>query len=686
MFEMEKKVLYANVIVDISVDRLDRTFQYRVPEELQDTALEGCRVKIPFGKGNTPRDGYIYSLEDTQRVEQEKIKDILEVVPGAVSVEDRLFALAAWMRQTYGSTMNQALKTVLPVKEMRKRKPKAKADASGTDGEKRDLLSYDPEMSVTGLPELTGKQQEVCEGILKEWQGTGRPSMIHGITGSGKTYIFIRLIDHVIKEGKQAVLLVPEISLTWQTVSRFYRCFGERVSVLHSRLSKGERSDLIEKVRNRKVDLVIGPRSALFTPFPNLGLIIIDEEHEPSYRSETTPRYNARETAEERAKIEGAFLVMGSATPSVEAMYRCRKDEYALFDLNDRYGNAVLPDVDIVDMREELRSGNRSILSRKLREAMEIRLRRGEQIMLFLNRRGHTGFISCRSCGSVIKCPHCDVSLTLHRDNRLYCHYCGYSAPMTAACPKCGSLYIGGFSVGTEQVEEIVKKEFPKARILRMDADTTRRKGSYERILSSFAAGRADILIGTQMIVKGHDFPMVTLVGILAADLSLFGSDYRSSERTYQLVSQAVGRAGRGEKKGEAVIQTYDPEHFAITAAAASEYESFFNEEIEERETLGYPPAGHMIAVHGSGKDEEKLVRAMEYLKRYAEKIAADRDIRVIGPAMETISRVADTYRMALYLKGTERSDLIRIRKGLEKYIEINKGFDGLLIQYSLDS
>jgi len=672
--------LYANIIVDISVDKLDRTFQYRIPGELKGAALEGCRVKIPFGKGNTPKDGYIYSIEDVPRIDPERIKDILEVVPGSVSVEGRLFSLAAWIRRTYGSTMNQALKTVLPVKEMRKRKR-----AAG-NAQKRPELEFDPGMTVTGLPELTEKQQAVYKGITDEWRREGRPSLIHGITGSGKTYIYIRLIDDIIRAGKQAILLIPEISLTWQTVSRFYSCFGERVSVLHSRLSKGERSDLIEKVRNREVDLVIGPRSALFTPFPDLGLIIIDEEHEPSYQSEVTPRYSARETAVERARIENAFVVMGSATPSVDAMYSCRQGKYALFDLSDRYGAAALPEVSIVDMRQELRSGNRSILSAELRDAMALRLERGEQVMLFLNRRGHTGFISCRSCGSVIKCPHCDVSLTLHRDNRLYCHYCGYSVPMTELCPSCGSPYIGGFSAGTEQVEEIVKKDFPKARILRMDADTTRRKGSYEKILSSFASGKADILIGTQMIVKGHDFPMVTLVGILAADMSLFSSDYRSSERTYQLISQAVGRAGRGEKKGEAVIQTYDPEHFAITSAAASDYESFFSEEAEEREMLGYPPAGHMIAVHGSGKDEDKLALAMEYLKQYAVRISEDRDIRVLGPAGEVISRVADTYRMALYLKGTDRTELIRTRRGLEKYIEINRGFDSIQIQFSLDS
>ena len=664
---------YANIIVDISVDRLDRTFQYRIPEELWDTVTEGCRVRIPFGRGDTLREGYVYSIETEPRLEPEKIKDVLEFVPGAVTVEGRLFALAAWLRTTYGSTMNQALKTVLPVRQMRRRKPKEEKNP------------FPEEIQVEPIPPMNEEQQRVYDGIKKEMEGAGRPCLIHGITGSGKTFLYIHLIRDVIGQGRQAILLVPEISLTWQTVSRFYRCFGERVAVLHSRLSKGERADLVEKVQKREVDLVIGPRSALFTPFQDPGLIIIDEEHETSYQSETTPRYHARETAIERAGLEGAHVVMGSATPSVEAMAACRRGDYAFFRLENRFGEAVLPEVCVADMRKELKQGNRTMLSRALLTAMEERLEKKEQIMLFLNRRGYTGFISCRSCGSVVKCPHCDVSLTQHRNGRLVCHYCGYTEPMIHECKNCGSPYIGGLSAGTQQVEEAVLREFPKARILRMDADTTRRKGSFERILKSFADQKADILIGTQMIVKGHDFPNVTLVGILAADMSLYASDYRSAERTFQLISQAVGRAGRGKKKGLAVIQTYAPEHYAIAAAVAGDCDSFYNEELEDRELMGYPPAGHMIAVHGSGSDEEELYNALTHLKRYALS-RAEEGIRILGPSPEAVSRVADQYRAAVYIRGPRTDGLIRLRRAMEKYIEINEGFAPINIQFNLDS
>ena len=666
---------YANIIVDISIDKLDRTFSYRIPPELIGQIREGSRVRIPFGRGNTVRDGYVYSITDSAGVEPGKIKDILEYIPEAVTVEGRLFALAAWMRNTYGSTMNQALSTVLPVKYLRKRKSTVRKPA----------FAFDPDIERTPLPLLTKEQSAVFVGILREREGQGRPSLIYGITGSGKTSIYIRLIEKAIAEGRQSILLIPEISLTWQTVDRFYRCFGDRVAVLNSRLSKGEKSDLFEKVKAKEIDLVIGPRSALFTPFSDLGLIIIDEEHETSYQSEVTPRYNAKDAAVERARIEGAYVVMGSGTPSVESMYRCRTGEYAFFSLKERYGEASLPEVFVSDMRKELKEGNRTIISRQLGELMEETLAKGEQIMLFLNRRGHTGFFSCRSCGHVVKCPHCDISLTLHNDGKLMCHYCGYKKPMIKLCPECGSPYIGGFSIGTQQVEELVKELFPKAKVLRMDADTTKTKDSYEKILKSFAAGKADILIGTQMIVKGHDFPNVTLVGILAADTSLFAADYRSAERTYQLISQAVGRSGRGEKNGQAVIQTYNPEHFAISCAVDQDYEAFYDEEISDRQLLDYPPAGHIIAVHGSAEDEQLLEKAMGHLKEYASSIASP-DIRILGPSPEVIAKAADSYRMIMYLRGTDKAGLIKIRRGMEKYIEINKGFAAVSVQFNLDS
>ncbi len=588
----------------------------------------------------------------------------------------------------------------------------------------------------------------------KEWQQEQpRPCLIKGVTGSGKTQVYMELIEAVLKQGKQVIVLIPEIALTYQNVVRFYSRFGSCVSVINSRLSVGERFDQFERAKKGEISVVIGPRSALFTPFPNLGLIIIDEEHEDSYKSEKTPCYHARETAVRRGKMESARVVMGSASPSVDSYYRGKAGEYQLLYLNERYGGKELPEVEIVDLKAELKTGNRSIFSHVLTEKLEERLQKKEQSILFLNRRGYTGFVSCRSCGYVVKCPHCDVSLTAHRNGKMICHYCGYEIPQVKTCPSCGSPYIGGFKAGTQQIETLLKKSFPDARILRMDADTTKNKGGHEKVLSAFAAGEADILIGTQMIVKGHDFPNVTFVGVLAADLSLYSEDYRASEKTFQLLLQAVGRAGRGRKKGEAVIQTYHPEHYSILAAAAQDYEAFYQAEIGYRllmdyppaafmtasektfqlllQAVGragrgqkkgeaviqsyppehdsilaaaaqdyeafyqaeigyrllmdYPPAAFMTAVRGSCKNEELLKQAMEYCRKYIEKIYKKEDLILVGPAPETVANVQDYYKMVLYMRHENRELLVRLKDALEKYIAVNKGFQDIYIQFDFN-
>ena len=506
--------------------------------------------------------------------------------------------------------------------------------------------------------------------------------LIRGVTGSGKTLVYMELMERVLKEGKQVIVLIPEIALTYQNVERFCARFGTRVTVVNSRMTPSERADQMERARRGEVSIMIGPRSALFAPFPDLGLIVIDEEHETSYKSEVTPRYHARETAVRRAGLEHAHVVMGSATPSVDASYACETGAYALFRMDARYGNAALPSVWIADMREELQMGNRSILSGKLREEIEKRLEKKEQVVLFLNRRGYAGFVSCRACGYVMKCPHCDVSLTAHNNGKLVCHYCGYETPQVHACPSCGSPYIGGFRAGTQQIEQNVKKLFPKARVLRMDGDTTKTKNSYEEILSSFAAGEADILIGTQMIVKGHDFPNVTLVGALAADLSLNAVDYRAGERTFQLLTQAVGRAGRGEKPGMAVIQTYHPEHYSIQTAAEQDYRTFYEKEMDYRRLMGYPPAAELLAIHGAGEDEAHLTQAMEYIRRYLIRIRGNREVQIIGPASEAVSKINDLYRMAVYVRAPQEEVLAELREKLERYIEINKGFRTVYLQF----
>ncbi|EET60041.1 primosomal protein N' [Marvinbryantia formatexigens DSM 14469] len=739
--------LFADIIVDISHERLDRTFQYRIPEALRTEVRQGSVVRIPFGKGGRITKGYVMKLTGTPEIEPSRIKDICEVVSGdaGTSGEDRLVALAAWMRERYGSTMVQALRTVIPVKQ--KIKPRQKKSLRLLLDEEQtqekiafyrqknqrarlrllEALEVEQELpyelatgrlnisaaTVKAMEEqgvlacetvavyrnpvhqsgasniripLNEEQSRIVEDIRRNWDNPQQTvSLIHGITGSGKTEIYMELIDTVIARGQQAIVLIPEIALTYQTVMRFYRRFGERISIIHSRLSAGERYDQFQRARAGDIDVMIGPRSALFTPFPDLGIIIIDEEHEPTYQSEQTPRYHARETAIKRAELEHAKVILGSATPSLEAYSRALDGEYALYTLKKRAKNSSLPETVVADMRRELAEGNRSILGRTLKKELEQCLARGQQAMLFLNRRGYSGFLSCRACGHVLMCPHCDVSLSLHNNGRMVCHYCGYTERRPARCPKCGSEFLSGFGIGTQQAQEMVAREFPQARILRMDMDTTREKDGHEKILSAFANREADILIGTQMIVKGHDFPDVTLVGILAADLSLFADDYRASERTFQLITQAAGRAGRGKELGKVVIQTYDPEHYCIRTAAAQDYESFYEEEISYRMVAGYPPARKMLSIHGTCRDEQHLGVAMEYLRRLAERIYKNSEGNIIGPAPESIAKIQEVYRRVLYIKAGTMEELTAIKDRLEQYIEANDGYRSVGIQFDMN-
>ena len=758
--------MFADVIVDIQHEKLDKIFQYRIPASMEDRLEPGMEVLVPFGKGNRQIKGYVTGISETCDYDLSKVKEIIEIPERGMEIETKLVALAAWMKANYGGTMIQSLKTVLPIKQkenakVKKRlrllldeetgkrqlhyyleknqKARARLMAALLDDhlleyelvtkklnitmpviralEEQGVLAVETEQvfrtpvkqteqkaqQITYTPE----QQNVIECFRQDYtEGLRKTYLIHGVTGSGKTEVYMEMIRTVVDQGKQAIVLIPEIALTYQTVMRFYRRFGDRVAIMNSRLSAGERYDQMMRAKAGQVDVMIGPRSALFTPFPDLGLIVIDEEHEPTYKSEQTPRYHARETAIRRAETEGASVVLGSATPSMEAMYRARRGEYVLFEMKNRSRMQQMAEVYTVDMREELKNGNRSILSTKLKELMEDRLEKGEQIMLFLNRRGYSGFISCRECGHVVKCPHCDVSLSVHRDGKMRCHYCGYEQPKITVCPECGSRYIGEFRAGTQQIEDMVRETFPQARVLRMDMDTTRQKDAHEKILSAFANEEADILVGTQMIVKGHDFPNVTLVGVLAADMSLYTGDYRSGERTFQLLTQAAGRAGRGERPGEAVIQTYDPSHYAIETAAKQDYKAFYEEEIRYRELMGYPPAEQLLAVFVSGEDEALLEKGCHYLREYILRVIrhlagagsmkdgspdaqTDRTgayaAGVIGPASPGIDKIKDVYRRVIYVKAERYDILVGIKDRVEKYIEINSGFDRMRIQFDFN-
>ena len=737
---------YADIIVDISHEKLDKSFQYLIPDGLKDELQVGMVVSIPFGKGNHLRKGYVVGISQEPKVKGIPIKSITAVQNDRETTESRLIALAGWMKEHYGSTMIQALKTVLPIQkkmkaqekrwitllisrengeklleELKKTRFKARvrlleallqaenskletAWAGKELGTTASVLKYFEEQKVISVdsdevyrnaitdagsipsvkPALLSQSQELAvEQILSEWEKPRpRPVLLHGVTGSGKTEVYMELIDKVIREGRQAIVLIPEIALTYQTVRRFYGRFGDRVSVINSRLSQGERYDQFKRAKQGEIQVMVGPRSALFTPFEKLGLIIIDEEHEASYKSENSPRYHARETAIHRAEMEGAAVVLGSATPSMEAYYRAKEGQYALVKLDARFEERPLPRVSIIDMREQLKKGNRLALSLELKADLGKCLEKGEQAMLFLNRRGYAGFVSCRSCGHVMKCPHCDVSLSEHNGGKLICHYCGYEIAKPDKCPVCSSPYIGGFKAGTQQIQQVVEKEFPGARVLRMDYDTTRAKGSYEKILAAFSAHEADILIGTQMIVKGHDFPDVTLVGVIAADLSLNADDYRSGERTFQLLTQAVGRSGRGKKEGHALIQTYSPEHYSIQTAARQAYEEFYEEEMGYRILMDYPPVAHMMAVLGTSEDEKLLEMAMHYLSLFTGRLYQGKELHIIGPAPASVGKVKDVYRRILYLKHENYDLLVRIKDRLEEYIEINSGFRKVNIQF----
>lgn len=735
---------FAQIIIDISHEKVDRTFDYRIPPQLEDRISVGVLVKIPFGKGNSLRKGYVVGITDHADYDADKIKEIDSIVEGSVSAESQLIMLAWWLKEQYGSTMNQALKTVLPVKQKVKPKekkvlrlliPEEQLEALTAEAEKKSykarvrlfkalkenpLIPYEVASGQMNLSaatlkpviekgyvaleseeifrnpvkdagsrvkavDLNGEQQAVADAFCEDYEAGKRETyLIHGITGSGKTEVYMEMISRVISEGMQVIVLIPEIALTYQTVMRFYGRFGNRVSIINSRLSAGERYDQFERARGGDIDIMIGPRSALFTPFSRLGLIIIDEEHEGAYKSEVVPRYHARDVAVKRAQMQNASVVLGSATPSLEAYTKALRGEYRLFSLHTRAkADSRLADVAVVDLREELKDGNKSIFSRRLQQMIADRLEKKEQIMMFINRRGYANFVSCRSCGEAIKCPHCDVTLTLHKDNRLVCHYCGYSIPMPDKCPSCGSPYIANFGVGTQKIEMMAKKMFPQARVLRMDLDTTSKKGGHEEILSAFAEGDADILIGTQMIVKGHDFPDVTLVGVLAADLSLYTPDYRAAERTFQLLTQAAGRAGRDARHGDVIIQTYNPEHYSIVTAAEQDYETFYHQEMAYRRLMKYPPVNVLFTVQMASKSEAALVEAADRLAAHITPQADEEKVQMIGPVDASVYKINDIYRKILYLKQENYDILIKIRDHIDCFQqEKSEIFKGVVVQY----
>ena len=704
--------LYADIIIDISHATLDRTFQYRVPYELKEKIRIGSRVKVPFGTSRYGRYGYIVGLGNVPKIEKEKIKDIMAAPDKELPVESRLIELAGWIKNYYGGTMIAALNTVTPVKQ--------KVRKTAVRKEIRDYIR-----NLLKVENLNDEQKSAIMTITEDFRNGERNTyLLKGVTGSGKTEVYINAAKAVIEAGKQVIVLVPEIALTYQTVARFSTVFHDRIAIINSSLSKGEKYREFKKAVDGEVDVIIGPRSALFAPFDNLGLIIIDEEHDNAYKSETTPKYHARETAIERARLDKASVILGSATPSVQSYFKACSGEYKLLCLNERASGGEMPEVEVVDLREELMKGNKSILSEALYNRMDEAFKNGQQVMLFLNRRGYRSYVSCRKCGHVMKCPKCDVSLSLHKipympKGKLVCHYCNHTEAEPQICPNCGSKLIGGFGTGTEAVEEVVRRFFPGIRTLRMDKDTTARKGAHGEIIEAFNSGKTDCLIGTQMIVKGHDFKKVTVVGAVLADLGLFDTDYTSAEKTFDLLCQAAGRAGRDKMRGHVIIQTYQPEHYAIVTAAEQNYESFFDYEMAYRKMLKFPPAAELMQILMLSKNEEKLGEEAdkladlmrEVIKQSDEKEAVEEEVikqsdekeadageivkqsdenetdvgevikqsdeiktdvgerndqtsgvlSIIGPSDAGIAKINEVYRKTIYIKASDRSYLDKL-------------------------
>lgn len=664
--------MIAKIIIDLNAKAIDRLFDYVVPEELEGSVDIGTAVRIPFGKGNTKRVGYVLDLVKTSDFPKSRLKEIEAVEDRIMTPLRRSIQVAKFIHEHYGSTMIQALKTVLPVKRVVKKGRRIDVTENRLPESRKDIVPDDEQMNI-----IRRIENDIGEGRALQY-------LLHGVTGSGKTQVFLELADRAVKRGKQVIVLIPEISLTYQMVRRFLDRFGDRIGVLHSRLTEGERYGQIERAMNGEIDIMIGPRSALFTPFEDPGLLIIDEEHEDSYKSDQSPKYDAREVAMYMSERYGIPLIAASATPSLESYYKAKGGIFTLLEMHGRRDGAVLPKTEVVDMREEMRDGNPGIFSQPLINAMIETLNAGEQVLLFINRRGHSNYVYCPQCGKSIHCNHCDVSYTYHRStDELKCHYCGATERIPERCPYCGNPFLDKSGVGTQQVEEEVKKMFPDSEVLRLDMDVAGERHMQESILADFHAGKADILVGTQMIIKGHDFPGVRLVGMVNVDAQLNMSSYRAAEKTMQLLIQGAGRAGRRGRQGTAIFQTWQPNHYAVESAAAQDYQAFYNREILFRQMQNYPPVRRMLKITIADRNLKRLNALTERLAAYVEKLEK-KGMLILGPAPETIFKLRDTYRNAIYIKGDDRIIHYAVRV-VDYVMEKDELFSGLSVVYEID-
>lgn len=726
--------MFADVVLSEYSRNIDRILTYIVPDGINDIKI-GTKVLVPVNRSTV--EGYVINLSEKTDVPIDKVKPIADVVDDIVLFDDKLLDLAFWMKDYYKCNISESLQCIIPsgTKSGIKKVKTVKLNNSfvydcKVTQRQLEIINYLKKSDLVALSDLVKdlnvsystvnslvkkgilsvdyeeinrfkatdcnrtkkhiptKEQEQVINEIKKIIGKSifEKYLLFGVTGSGKTEVYLQLIEKCIELGKEAIVLVPEISLTPQTIERFVSRFGNLVAVLHSGLSDGERFDEWRKIVNGDVKIVVGVRNAVFAPFSNLGLIIIDEEHENTYKqSDFKPKYNVKEVAEKRCEIEKAVLLLGSATPQVETYYKALNNEYKLLRLKNRIGIS-LPEVEIVNMSHELADGNNSIFSRKLYYEIKKNLIKGEQTILFLNRRGFSSFVVCRDCGYVPECPNCDISLTYHADDgKLKCHYCGYNIDTVRTCPKCGSKRIRYLGIGTERVEKEVKRLFPKSRVLRMDIDTTKTKGAHEKIFNEFRSGNADILIGTQMISKGFDIPNVTLVGVILADITLNIPDFRSGERTFQLLTQVAGRAGRGEKPGRVIIQTYEDDNYSIIAAKNQDYEAFFNEEIHYRETYMYPPFTHLLNILISGPEKNNVISSAALVHNLIIKTINKNEIKsynkVLGPSSAPIERIKNNYRWQIIVKSVERSVLEDICDALNSH----NFMKGIKLSYDLD-
>lgn len=740
------------IIEFATVSEIDRPFTYEVPETLKEKIKIGQRVKVPFGKGNRQYVGYVVEQMEEIEKQKYRLKAISKIIDEEPLLTKEQLDLVQFIVSYYGTSYAAAMDAVLPpglkdtaicewpshqktiklnadvlkvkiyyesnrhkqsftkqkwimdylrengsveqkrfeaIEEVSKSSLKTLIQKEIVIIEEEAIVREQDNIHYEAFKTLNQAQQEAVD-YLKALQEADvyRTVLLQGVTGSGKTEVFLHGIKEVLEAGGTALVLVPEIALTAQTQARFEERFGNRVALTHSRMNPKERQRIYMQAKKGEVSIVIGPRSAVFMPLPRLKFIVIDEAHDSSYKSETEPKYHAVDIAKERMKRNNGQVLLATATPNLETYYEVQEGHYDLIRLDERVGGAALPEVDIVDMRLELSNGNHTVLSGKLYSAIEETLKQDKQVMLLINRRGHSTFINCRSCGYVVKCEHCDVSLTYHSSTQsLQCHYCGKTVPIPEVCPECGSRHIRYFGSGTEKVEAYINECFGEYGVGRMDTDTTTGKEGHRKILDAFRKKEIHVLIGTQMIAKGHDFPEVTLVGILSADASLFMEDFRSNERTYQLLTQAMGRAGRGEHKGRVIIQTYNPDHFVMDVVKYNKQDLFYTQELANRKAMGYPPYTHIFSVLVVGVDEGQVIRMIhllaEYFRYYSEK--GQNHFRVIGPTSAVISKIGDEFRWRLLILGEVRETLLIYGKYCLNKFYTNEKLSGVKVQWDIN-